>query len=260
MKHLGLKIAVLNFSGNVGKTTLARHLLRPRLPQAAFISIETINADGQEELLVKGSDYARVQEEVLVKDAVIVDVGGSNTEQFFSGMRKYPGSHEDYDLFITPCVAGLKQQQDTLQCVKALAALGVPANKLWVIFNMVTSNKNWDIVFDPLLNFVRNEGLCRAEIMTSVQQSEVLSRLHGLPDTVASILNDPRDYKTELMRSNTAETRLALCEKFALQLIAKDTQENLDAVFAALVKRSGRPRNSNSKLHSKSWGTDAGIS
>ena len=90
--------------------------------------------------MVKGSDYARVQEEVLVKDAVIVDVGGSNTEQFFSGMRKYPGSHEDYDLFITPCVAGLKQQQDTLQCVKALAALGVPANKIWVIFNMVTSN------------------------------------------------------------------------------------------------------------------------
>ena len=254
MKHLGLKIAVLNFSGNVGKTTLARHLLRPRLPQAAFISIETINADGQEELLVKGSDYARVQEEVLVKDAVIVDVGGSNTEQFFSGMRHYPGSHEDYDLFITPCVEGLKQQQDTLRCVKALAALGVPANKICVVFNLVARKRNWATVFDPLLNFVRDEGLCRAEIMASVQKSDVLSRLHGQPDTVASILNDSRDYKTELMRSHTAETTLELAEKFALQIMAKDTQENLDAVFQALVKKSGLPRNSNynAKLRSKS--------
>lgn len=27
-----MKVAVINFSGNVGKTTIARHLLLPRMP------------------------------------------------------------------------------------------------------------------------------------------------------------------------------------------------------------------------------------
>lgn len=39
-----MKIAVLNFSGNVGKSTIARHLLLPRIPGAELIAIESINA------------------------------------------------------------------------------------------------------------------------------------------------------------------------------------------------------------------------
>ncbi len=40
-----MKVAVINFSGNVGKTTIARHLLAPRITGAEVISIESINAD-----------------------------------------------------------------------------------------------------------------------------------------------------------------------------------------------------------------------
>jgi hypothetical protein len=35
----------LNFSANVRKTTIARHLLAPRIAGAEVISIESINAD-----------------------------------------------------------------------------------------------------------------------------------------------------------------------------------------------------------------------
>ena len=35
-----MKIAVLNYSGNVGKTTVARHLLLPRVLGAQLVSIE----------------------------------------------------------------------------------------------------------------------------------------------------------------------------------------------------------------------------
>ena len=37
-----MKIAVLNFSGNVGKSTIARHLLSPRMPKAGLVAVETI--------------------------------------------------------------------------------------------------------------------------------------------------------------------------------------------------------------------------
>jgi len=39
-----MKVAVMNFSGNVGKTTVAGHLLKPRMGDAQIFSIESINA------------------------------------------------------------------------------------------------------------------------------------------------------------------------------------------------------------------------
>ena len=53
-----MKVAVLNFSGNVGKTTVAAHLLKPRMGDAPVFSIESINsgadADGLEVEKMKG--------------------------------------------------------------------------------------------------------------------------------------------------------------------------------------------------------------
>ena len=39
-----MKLAVINFSGNVGKSTVARHLLAPRIPGCQFVAVESINA------------------------------------------------------------------------------------------------------------------------------------------------------------------------------------------------------------------------
>jgi len=36
---------VINFSGNVGKSTTARHLIYPRLANGHLIPVETINSD-----------------------------------------------------------------------------------------------------------------------------------------------------------------------------------------------------------------------
>jgi hypothetical protein len=40
-----LKMAVINSSGNAGKTTVARHLLLPGIDGAELIAVETLNAD-----------------------------------------------------------------------------------------------------------------------------------------------------------------------------------------------------------------------
>ena len=39
-----MKIAVINFSGNVGKTTVTHHLLAPRIPGTEVIAVESVNA------------------------------------------------------------------------------------------------------------------------------------------------------------------------------------------------------------------------
>ena len=38
-----MKVAVINYCGTVGKTTIAAHLLAPRMEQARIYAVETIN-------------------------------------------------------------------------------------------------------------------------------------------------------------------------------------------------------------------------
>ena len=58
---------------------------------------------------------------------VVVDVGASNVEDLLALMRRYRGSHEDFDCFVVPTVPARKQQQDTAATLAELARIGVPA-------------------------------------------------------------------------------------------------------------------------------------
>ena len=73
-----MKIAVISFSGNVGKTTIARHLLAPRIPGARLVSIESINAGAAANDVIPGRQFAELQEYLQVADDVVVDIGASN--------------------------------------------------------------------------------------------------------------------------------------------------------------------------------------
>ncbi len=235
MKSHALKIAIVNFSGNVGKSTIARHLLSPRMPDAVVVAVETINADGAGEVTVKGGDFGRLQENLLLEDAAIVDVGASNIEQFMSLMRVYRGSQDDFDLFIVPCVPELKQQKDTVECVNALAELGVPAKKIWILFNMVEPQANVEEVFEPVLQFVTSQGKCQADVRAAIEKNEVFARLRGRPETIQSLLDDATDFKAEIAKASTPEKKLAMAERLSTQRLAKGVQENLNAVFGVLV-------------------------
>ena len=235
MKRHDLKIAVVNFSGNVGKSTIARHLLSPRMPHAPVVAVETINSDGMGEVMVKGADFGRLQEELLLQDSAIVDVGASNIEQFLSLMRMYRGSHQDFDLFVVPCVPELKQQKDTIECVYALSALGVEASKICVVFNMVDVNSDLEEVFGPLLRFAQAEAKCRVDIRAAIPKNELFAWLRGLPSSIQSILDDPRDFKEEIKRAKDSVERLDLAKNLTMQRMAQGVQENLDQVFGVLI-------------------------
>jgi hypothetical protein len=88
-----MKIAVINFSGNVGKTTIANYLLAPRM-NAKLFTVETINYDESFDdsgLRFKGKSFIDLQEELLYHDSAIVDIGSSNVETLalygFRGLR-----------------------------------------------------------------------------------------------------------------------------------------------------------------------------
>jgi hypothetical protein len=105
-----MKIAVINFSGNVGKTTVARHLLAPRIPGAEVVAVESLNPDDTEAQALRGRQFGELQEYMHTVDSAVVDIGASNVEDLLALMHRYQGSHEDFDCFVVPTVAPAKQQ------------------------------------------------------------------------------------------------------------------------------------------------------
>ncbi len=92
------KICVLNLSGNVGKSTLAVHLLAAFTPGAKIVSVETINAsnatsvESVEVEEMAASRFKEIFREVMLNDDVIVDVGASNVASFMSEMTRFKSS------------------------------------------------------------------------------------------------------------------------------------------------------------------------
>ena len=90
-----MKIAVMNFSGNVGKTTIAAHLLKPRMPNARIYSVESINAgadaSGVEVEKLRGKKFGSMIDAIMMLDDAVIDVGASNVEDFMKMMQQYDG-------------------------------------------------------------------------------------------------------------------------------------------------------------------------
>jgi hypothetical protein len=155
-----MKFGIINFSGNVGKSLIAHMLLQPRL-NCSVLSIESINSDdvnGQGEKL-KAEQFLEVQQELLINDALIVDIGASNVEQVMAMFKAYNNSHEDYDFFIVPILKEMKIQQDSISTIKALLDLGISASKIKVIFNDIELNDDLGSAFKSCLKYLNDNNI-----------------------------------------------------------------------------------------------------
>ncbi|MDA1379239.1 hypothetical protein PCI56_04290 [Plesiomonas shigelloides subsp. oncorhynchi] len=83
-----MKVIVINFSGNVGKSIVAQHLLKPRIDNSVVIAVESINFDGSQDEKIKGKAFSDIMDKAMLHDNVIIDVGASNVEEFLNQMKK----------------------------------------------------------------------------------------------------------------------------------------------------------------------------
>ncbi|MCV2438708.1 StbB family protein [Paucibacter sp. DJ2R-2] len=232
-----MKIAVLSFSGNVGKSTIARHLLAPRLPGAKLISIESINAGEELDHVIRGRQFAELQEFLQIVDDVVVDIGASNIEDLLTLMRRYQGSHEDFDIFIVPAVPAGKQQRDTIATLVELSRLGIPPGKVRVIFNMVEDDSELERQFEPLLAFLQQSPMARVSLACQLGFNEIYGRLNGPDVDLVAVASDSTDYKALIKNSADNESRLAHAQGLATQRLARGVLPKLDACFHALNLR-----------------------
>jgi len=229
-----MKLAVINFSGNVGKSTITRHLLAPRLPGARVIAVESINADEGQAQSLRGFQFGELQEYLQGVDDAVVDIGASNVEELMRLMHRYRDSHEEFDGFIVPTVPPPKQQQDTIATLVDLHAVGVTAERIQVVFNMVDDREPLERAFHSLLDFLAQQPIAYTNTHCRIGINEVYARVRGTGTDLAELARDQTDYKRLIARASDRQEKMALGQKLATRRLARGVVPELDACFAAL--------------------------
>lgn len=233
-----MKIATLNYSGSVGKTMATSHVFAPRVPNAEIIAVESTNesaADlGLDVEQMRGEHFGRLFRKLLMAEAAIVDVGASNIEDFLAELVKYDEAHLEIDYYVLPVVATGKAQRETIKTIQALVEMGVPAERVRVLFNRVDADVRDE--FAAIFGYALHAGGFLANPEAAIFENEVFDLLANKRTTIKDILADKTDYRQMLREVDRADTaRIShLSDMHALQALARPVDRQLDRVFDAL--------------------------
>lgn len=231
-----MKVAVLNYTGTVGKTTISAHLLSPRMNNAPIYAVESINETaegvGLDVEKIKGQKFRDLFKKLMMLDDAIIDVGASNIEGFLDGMVKFEDSHLEFDYFVIPVTSGSKEQKETISMISTLADFGIPAEKIRIIFNRVEADVSEE--FTPLLNFVKKSKACIANPEAAIFENELFDLLGVKKMTVSALLADETDYKAKARQETDNKQKSHYSDMHVMKSLAKSVNRNLDAVFAVL--------------------------
>jgi hypothetical protein len=234
-----MKVAVINFSGNVGKTTVAGHLLKPRMGDAQIFSVESLNidasADGLEVEKLRGKKFGDLQEQLMMMESAIIDVGASNVEEFLKMMQQYAGSHEEFDYFIVPVVKEKKQQGDTVNTIRALSKIGIPKGKIRLLFNMVEVDESVEDEFAALFGLAQAEKSFTLNPSAVIYSNEVFEKIKSVGKSLGEITNDSTDYRAQLREAKTDDEKEFCVRMVGIKRLAVTANQNLDAAFKAVL-------------------------
>ncbi|WP_340621870.1 StbB family protein [Xenorhabdus siamensis] len=233
-----MKVAILNYTGTVGKTTVAAHLLSPRMNNAPIFAIESINETaeglGVDVEKMNGNKFRDLFKKIMLEDDAIIDVGASNIEDFMNNMIKFDDSHEEFDFFVIPVTSGTKEQKETILMLDTLASIGIPQEKIKIVFNRVDCDVDEEFPF--ILARHKKEKSFTLNKECAIFENELFDALSIKGLTVDALLSDTTDYKSLLKNNKDASTkeRNTWADMFGLKSLAKGVKRNLDDVYINL--------------------------
>lgn len=170
-----------------------------------------------------------LQDELLINDNIIVDIGASNIEETMRLMEQYKGSHEDFDYFVLPTVSDLKQQLDTIETAIKLVEIGVKPNKIRFILNMVNDSERIQNDFARIFDFAKITKIKEPKV--GIDTSEVYPKL--MSKTIDEILA-MTDLREKLKTAKDESEKRQIANLIGTQRLAMTAKENLDEVFSDL--------------------------
>ncbi len=224
-----LKIAVLNYSGNVGKSTMARYLLAPRMEGCPITFIESINEGGDAASQIKGKDFLAAMVEVQAADQAIVDIGSSNIEAVLTRTAGLDEILDAFDFFLVPTVAKSKQQTDTVNMIEALLDRGVEPSKIKVVFNHAERGDDQSKVFGSVHAAADSLGIATAV----VHENEGFAWLGGRD--LKAILGN-RDFKAELRAETDKDKKRDIAQAEMASMLGRSIEREFDRVYRELFE------------------------
>ena len=229
-----LKVACVNNSGNMGKTTLCEAMLKPRIAGAEVVKVESLNYDGTEDEKLHSRDFDIILKRIGVTDKVIVDVGASNIEEFISQMESYEGSQEDIDYFIVPVIPMDKQQVDSVATVATLLDIGVEPERIKFIFNMVDKVIPFERQFRIFLSGMNSYKKVKINNNSIVYYTNVFAMLTKMNKSFAEVSSDERDFRSLIRQTESREEREKLSEEQSVKRLVNGVIKDLDIAFSNL--------------------------
>jgi len=230
-----MKICVLNSSGNVGKSTVVREVLYPRLTDCFDVEIESYNSANSKQKSMRtvkfegNSDFEKLYEFMLSDDNIIFDVGASEIANFFENIQEYSGAIDIFDLFVIPSIADAKMMEDTAKTILFLRSQEIEDEKIKVVFNQV--NKSVESEFAALLNF---DFSFDTEIF--IKKSNFFKDLSLLKKTFIEVYNPNKRYYKDLMKETSDPlAKKKYLKQDLLNMGAEKKIKELDFVFTKLT-------------------------
>lgn len=236
-----MKIAVINISGNVGKSTVAGYLLKPRMNGAQVFSIESLNVDtstgGFPVEKMKARRYGELQAQLLRTGDAIIDVGASNVEEFLAMMQQYSGSHEEFDYFLVPTTKAQKQQIDTINTIRILSGIGIEPDRIRLIFNKVAVEQLDELEedFAALFGFAQTQRSFVLKRDAVIHENEIFELIKFTGMTLDEITRDDTDYRARLREASNDEDKEACIRMILIKRLAITANRNLNTVFDIAV-------------------------
>ena len=190
---------------------------------------------------MRGKHYNDLLQRLMKLDDAIVDVGSSNVEDFLKMMQHYADSQEEFDLFVVPVVKDGKQQADTVNTIRALRAIGVPAAKILVLINKVETDDDLRTDFAGVFGFCAS-GEATIPEGGVIFANELFAMLKTQQLSIGALNDDATDYRQRLRAAANEDEQDAAIQMIAMKRLAKTCNKNLDTRLLHSSQRRSRPR------------------
>jgi len=236
-----MKIAVLNSSGNVGKSTITKNLIYPRLENALIVEVETYNDSniGNKNLNIinydVNADISELYLNMIEIENIIVDVGASNISQFFEKILEFDGLLNLFDYFVIPTVSTLKETKDTIKTINFLQNLDISESKIKVVLNKV--KKDVKIEFDTLM---KNSPVT-IDIDIFIKETKLFSDLNLLRMDISEVYKEDLDfYKNKILSADTSQEKMRYIKIDMCNRMSQNIIRNFDEIFNKLFNKDIR--------------------
>ena len=232
------KVAVINFSGNVGKSSIARYLLAPRM-QCEVVSVESINDSGRTtktKATIRGKEVTELREHLLLSSGLVVDIGASNVEDFIDSLSEYDDGMDEFEYFVIPTVSAIKQQEDTVATIHQLSMLDVPPGKIIVVFNQFDKKagdlkKQFKVIFDAL----GNSAICQLNENFVVPKHGFFEAFQREERSFDEVISDDEDYRSLIGKTDDKKKQVEYVRKLGMKSLAMGINTELDHVYAQMT-------------------------